>query len=59
MQYKEVMSYPLTFEVHARTDNYEEYVMSIVAKDDEQAAAAARQLCETLGLILMACVEAD
>lgn len=29
MKNKELMSYPLTFEVHARTDNYEEYVMSI------------------------------
>ena len=58
-EYKRAMSYPMTFDVYARTQNYEEYSMRIVAKTDEQAQAAAEQLCQSLGLVLMACVEAD
>lgn len=58
-EYRRVMTYPLTFEIRARTDNYEEYEMTIVAKSDEQAGHAAAVLCETLGLILLSVLEKE
>jgi hypothetical protein len=53
------MRLPLTFDVYARTDNYEEYEMVIVAASNEQAMVAADALCKKLGLILMACLIRD
>ncbi len=44
------------YTIHARTDNYEEYIMSIVAKSDQHADQVAEALCEELDLILLACV---
>lgn len=54
-EYRKLMSYPLTFDVGAITDNYEEYVMQIVAKDDSQAEIVADILCNSLGLKLSFC----
>lgn len=54
-EYRRSMRLPLTFDVYARTDNYEEYEMVIVASSNEQAMVAADALCKKLGLILMAC----
>ena len=58
-EYKRTMRLPLTFDVYARTDNYEEYEMVIVAASNEQAMVAADALCKKLGLILMACAIRD
>ena len=58
-EYRRVMNFPLTFDVGARTENYEEYEMRIVAKTDEQAEQVAKIICESLGLILMYCTEHD
>ncbi len=43
------------YRVDARTDNYEEYVMSIVAKNQQHADHVAAILCDELDLILLAC----
>jgi hypothetical protein len=58
-EYKKNMSYPLFFEIHAQTDNYEMYEMRIVAKSEEQAENAGRILCDSLGLYFTGAFEID
>lgn len=54
-----IVLFPYTFEVYARTENYEEYEMRIVAKSQEQADEVALVLCKELGLVCLGCVQAD
>lgn len=57
--YKNLMTYPLFFEIHAETINHEQYEMIIVAKSKEQADRVGKIICNELGLRLVGIFEKE